>query len=305
MNRFVMRGHAQYINGRKLVVWGTGNSANWVVDEISTPEAGFLQPDFYVAKDYKTKRAFRNRHVYSPEVLSPNEHYVIIASELYSDEIENELLDSTKKLPGAIGYKPRDDYFRWFFSPSSPYYPYDYTIDGKRIGKYCTHPEFFSPFVNSGFIRSIGRFCLFNDTAYFNGDHKMDMICQDVVTDIKSKKTYELNKKYGSSKDAFKGRYVDIGNDVWIGAGAFINCSRCHVIGDGAIIGSNAVITQDVPPYAIMGGIPAKVLRYRFTHEQIECLLRVKWWDWSDEEREERLELLYNPQMFFEEFMGV
>jgi acetyltransferase-like isoleucine patch superfamily enzyme len=68
-----------------------------------------------------------------------------------------------------------------------------------------------------------------------------------------------------------------IGNDVWIGNNAIIKYGI--TIGDGAIIGSGAVVTKDVEPYSIVGGVPAKVIKYRFSKEQIEFLLRFRWWD--------------------------
>ena len=72
---------------------------------------------------------------------------------------------------------------------------------------------------------------------------------------------------------------IVIGNDVWIGYEAVI-MAGVH-IGDGAIIGTRAVVTKDVPPYTIVGGIPAKKIRSRFDDETIELLQQLKWWDWE------------------------
>lgn len=71
---------------------------------------------------------------------------------------------------------------------------------------------------------------------------------------------------------------IIVGNDVWIGYEAVIMSGV--TIGDGAIIGTRAVVTKDVPPYTVVGGIPAKFIRKRFTDEVISSLLELKWWDW-------------------------
>ena len=74
---------------------------------------------------------------------------------------------------------------------------------------------------------------------------------------------------------------IVVGNDVWIGYEAVILAGV--TIGDGAIIGARAVVTKDVPPYTIVGGVPAKQIRKRFNEETIDTLLKLKWWDWSKE----------------------
>ncbi len=71
---------------------------------------------------------------------------------------------------------------------------------------------------------------------------------------------------------------VSVGNDVWIGAGAMVLDGVR--IGDGAVIAAGAVVTRDVEPYAIVGGVPARVIRHRFDAETIELLLELRWWDW-------------------------
>ena len=70
---------------------------------------------------------------------------------------------------------------------------------------------------------------------------------------------------------------IKIGNDVWIGAG--VRIMEGVQIGDGAIVAARALVTKDVPPYAIVGGIPAKTIKMRFDPEQIDFLMRYKWWD--------------------------
>ena len=73
---------------------------------------------------------------------------------------------------------------------------------------------------------------------------------------------------------------IIIGNDVWIGYEAVILAGV--TIGDGAIIGTRAVVTKDVPPYTIVGGVPAKPIKKRFSEETISALLEIQWWNWSE-----------------------
>ncbi len=77
--------------------------------------------------------------------------------------------------------------------------------------------------------------------------------------------------------DKAKNMMLKIGNDVWIGANASILDGV--TIGDGAIVAAGAVVTKDVPPYAVVGGVPAKIIKYRFNEEEIAFLQQLKWWE--------------------------
>ncbi len=81
--------------------------------------------------------------------------------------------------------------------------------------------------------------------------------------------------------DLSGGGRIVVGNDVWIGRGATIHAGVR--IGDGAVVGTRAVVTADVRPYAIVAGDPARELRRRFGDDQVAALLAVRWWDWPPE----------------------
>lgn len=88
---------------------------------------------------------------------------------------------------------------------------------------------------------------------------------------------------------------IVIGNDVWIGYEAVILSGV--KIGDGAIIGTRAVVTRDVPPYTIVGGVPAKPIRRRFSDETVAELLKLKWWDWPAEKVKEHLDAIQSGDL--------
>lgn len=133
---------------------------------------------------------------------------------------------------------------------------------------------------------TIGKYCALSETALImlGGQHPVDTVSQY---------PFRINWKLpGAGKDGNPTPSADtvIGNDVIINQRTFIRSGV--TIGDGAVIGSNANVTKDVPPYAIMGGNPARVIRYRATPEQIEALLQIKWWDWSEADIMDALDLL-------------
>lgn len=83
--------------------------------------------------------------------------------------------------------------------------------------------------------------------------------------------------RYADKKNKFP---IIIGNDCWVGQGVFINGGI--TIGDGAVVLAHSVVSKNIPPYAVVGGVPAKVIKYRFDKETIDFLLKLKWWNKSE-----------------------
>jgi chloramphenicol O-acetyltransferase type B len=113
------------------------------------------------------------------------------------------------------------------------------------------------------------------------------------VTDIVS--TYSFRRSMfrdGIERTRFKGG-TTIGNDVWIGSRAIVLSGVS--IGDGAVVGAGSVVTKPVPPYAIVAGNPAKLIRFRFEEPIIESLLRIGWWNWDEAKIEAEQDFFYGP----------
>jgi acetyltransferase-like isoleucine patch superfamily enzyme len=88
---------------------------------------------------------------------------------------------------------------------------------------------------------------------------------------------------------------IRVGSDVWIGYGALVLSGV--TIGDGAMVAARSVVSRDVPPFSIVAGTPARVLRYRHTPEQSAALLEISWWDWPEEQIDAAVERLTSPDI--------
>ena len=132
----------------------------------------------------------------------------------------------------------------------------------------------------------IGAYCSIagNVQIFLGGDHRTDWITTYPFAEQMPDQFPEIKGSPKSNGD------VIIGNDVWIGNDAKI-MSGVH-IGDGAVIAGSAVVTHDVDPYAIVGGVPARLIRYRVPIEKIDDLLRLSWWHWPIKKVAEAIPIL-------------
>lgn len=132
----------------------------------------------------------------------------------------------------------------------------------------------------------LGKFCSIADgvTIYGGGEHHYDWVS-----------SYNFSAKFSCiSCTTSKGK-VTIGNDVWLADGVLILSGV--TIGDGAVIAARSVVTKDVKPYEIVGGNPAKHIKFRFSESQINSLLEIKWWNWDIEKVKAEFDLILSPNI--------
>jgi acetyltransferase-like isoleucine patch superfamily enzyme len=137
---------------------------------------------------------------------------------------------------------------------------------------------------------TVGNFCSIasNVTIYLGGNHRTDWVTTYPFGHMHQQVFSSFN---GSGHPSTKGDVI-IGNDVWIGGNVVIMSGV--KIGDGAVIANNSHVVKDVEPYSLVGGNPAKHIKYRFTPEQIEKLLEIQWWHWDDNKINRFVPLLCN-----------
>jgi len=174
-----------------------------------------------------------------------------------------------------------DDYI--FFDESLKLEPYCSFMGQRNL---CSMGSFSYSWSSLPTWLKLGRYCSIAGGLKFMGErHPYERISSSSFTYDRNfvvvSKYLEDNGFTGIDVEPTQTAYNNarFGNDVWIGEG--VTLANSIVIGDGAIVAANSHVVKDVPPYAIVGGNPAKIIKYRFSEKVIERLLRVKWWNYS------------------------
>lgn len=256
--------------GREVVLYGASGMAEALCEMMET--FGMSIP-FFVDRESKIFHRLI-RSVELPKKLDPQKYFPIIVP------FGSQAIASIIAHLSALGYTQNDCYI-WARDVD-----YDIVFNGITIGKYSQPSKALTQYYANRYIKSVGRYASIEHSFKYATDHPFGL----------------STSSYMPCQEVAPTNLVEIGADVWIGANVFVNCSKVRSIGCGAVIAAGAVVVEDVPPYAVVAGVPAKIKKYRFSAEEIEILLKVKWWEWSEEKIRDNSDCFEDYQIFFKRF---
>lgn len=282
--------------GRKLWIYGAGVGGRILFEELRKRDiwiCGFIDRN---AKQLKT---VNNLPVVSLDEVKGIDSYIVVSLRSWDSGV-----------PEEFAKRGIEIYNYYYVAAGTGFNQTDIVYRGCKVGRYTYGHE--SLLQEYPLATSIGRYCSINGTARIWNNHSVDCITTHPFLDYPMFLPWEnyiqkaeLLNKYGrhwnnadfENSPIRNNKPIVIGNDVWIGANVII-LPGVH-IGEGAILAAGAVVTKDVEDYAIVGGNPAKIIRYRFGADEIKRLLQIQWWNWPHEEIENHIELFYQPISFF------
>ena len=277
------------VGGSRIIVYPYGDVGIQVVELMRSVYD--IDPA-YIIDNHKCKYNTKIKTIDFLKTINIDNYYLILAStneEIYFELWNNALqcCDENRIIELECMHKVRSE------RPLS--------LFRTKIGKYSYGPIC----INHPLIEEIGAFCGFAIGVDYVINHEMNYITTHPMI-CWGRRIEGFNMPYEAIRSAdwyFSGvtpqpvckqyKRAKIGNDVWLGRNVIV--TNFANIGNGVIAAAGAVITKDVPDYAVVSGIPARVIRYRYNEEQIDELNRIKWWDWSDNLIRERYDDFYLP----------
>lgn len=289
--------YREFKSSDKIVVFGTGSFAKEFVS--LTKELDIIA--FIDNDENKHASLFEGKSIFGVDWLEENDDCELIIASQFYDEIIDQITKKGFKLERIRVLTKELEQFK------DSYHKNEKIVNGTIVGKYTYGYERLCH--ENNLIERIGSFCSINHTVHVGvGNHPMDFISTSPIMYTAEGVMFGpehvegfLPFNYQLSLQQIKGNEkVVIGNDVWIGTNVVVLPGV--KIGNGAIIAAGAVVTKDVPDYAIVGGVPAKIIKYKYSEKQISILNKVRWWDWPEKDIKEKIELLRNPSEFFKAF---
>ncbi|GAF67092.1 putative acetyltransferase [Bacillus sp. TS-2] len=286
------------LHNKKIIIFGTGEGSYQIIPILIQFD---LEISYFLDNDGKNRvNKHLNKSVYDPEKLKQenSEDIFILVTSIHYQEIG-------KQLSGTYNLKEGIQYCSLLKEKSNEETRNVRFLKGIKIGKYSYGYERLCRFYSNQ-IKSIGSFCSINSTVDIAGpNHPTQYISThpffyNKLIHGKELVPSLLNLEEDVVNIVRENKKIIIGNDVWIGKGVLLLPSI--KIGNGAIIGAGAVVTKDVPDYAIVAGSPAKVIRYRFSQQEIIELNNIAWWDWDDDKIRKNIQLFINNKEFLRQF---
>lgn len=286
--------------GRKLWIYGAGKGGK-VVYKVAQDKGIVING--FIDKNAENIKQFEGLPVIKIQDVDSSDCFVLVSLRNYDPYVVKKCLNQ--------GFDYKDIYV---FAAGETYNKDDIEYNGCKIGRYTYGYQTFLEFFP--IAERIGRYCSIANSARIYDNHSLDCVTTHPFLDYPGFWNWEKNQyifrlvdtygKHGNNFDKYssklrKDEKVIIGNDVWVGANVVV-LPGVH-IGDGAVIAAGAVVNKDVGDYEIVGGVPARLIKKRFSDKDIKILKKIKWWDWDEEKIFNNLELFYQPHLFLEKMM--
>lgn len=268
---------------RNVYIYGAGHGGKLLYDALCSANV-FVKG--FIDRNHLLMREYQGLPILGITEVNPDNDFAMVSLMNYDRFLVNEFQTN--------GFRDEDYYV---FAAGELLNKRDIDFRGCNVGAYTYGYE---SFLEYGGVSSIGRYCSINHTARVVDNHFIDGVSTHPMLSSWVDYSWERREKRKSLLDSHKvsSKKTVIGNDVWIGANVVI--MQGVKVGDGVIIGAGAVVTKDLSDYGIYAGVPAKLIRYRFSPELISLLERIQWWNWDRERIEDNIELFYEPEKFYQ-----